>query len=224
MARRTRSVTPHVPTLQRVSRLVISCLVLGLGVAMLLLASLGSDGYSTLVNGASIALDVPFLLVNCVIALALVAVAWSRGLPPGLGTAVQPVVVGTAVSLLLAAFDEPEGVAVRAVLLVVAFPVLAIGVAGYLASGAGAGPTEAAALAFDPPVPFRWSYSVVQGGGALIGWLLGAAIGPGTLLVILLLGPLVDLLSRHVPLLDISAAGRVAAQPCADADSCDDRA
>ncbi len=222
MAQRTRLVTSPVPTFQRLTRLVVSCLVLGLGVAMLLLASLGSDGYSTLVNGASIALDVPFLLVNCVLALVLVALAWSRGLPPGLGTVVQPVVVGLAVSLLLASFDEPDAVAVRAVLLVVAFPVLAIGVAGYLASGAGAGPTEAAALAFDPPVPFRWSYSVVQGGGALVGWLLGAAIGPGTLLVIVLLGPFVDVLSRHVRLLDISAAARAAAQP--DRDACNDRA
>jgi hypothetical protein len=61
-----------------------------------------------------------------------------------------------------------------------AIPVLAVGVAGYLASGAGAGPSEAAALAFDPAVPFRWSYSLLQGGGALVGWLLGAAIGPDT--------------------------------------------
>jgi uncharacterized membrane protein YczE len=193
---------------RRVIQLVVSCLVLAVGVAMLLLAALGSDGYSTLVNGTSIALDLPFAIVNLVIALAFVALAWSRGLPPGLGTVVQPVVVGVTVNLLLAAFDEPGSLAVRVALLLVAFPVLAVGVAGYLASGAGAGPTEAAPLAFDPPVPFRWSYSVLQGGGALVGWLLGAAIGPGTLLVIVLLGPFVDLLAARVPLLDISASGR----------------
>ena len=58
------------------------------------------------------------------------------------------------------------------------------------------GPGEAAALAWDPPVPFKWSYSAVQGGGALVGWLLGAAIGPGTVAVVLLLGPAVDLAAR----------------------------
>jgi uncharacterized membrane protein YczE len=36
----------------------------------------------------------------------------------------------------------------------------------------------------------------VQGGGAVLGWLLGAAIGPGTVLVIFLLGPAVDLAAR----------------------------
>lgn len=217
------AVARHVPALRPVVRLVVSCLVLGLGVGLLLLAALGSDGYSTLVNGASITLGVPFLLVNCVLAVILVGLAWSRGLPPGLGTVVQPVVVGTAVSVVLAAVDEPHAVAARVVLLLLAFPVLAVGVAGYLASGTGAGPTEAAALAFDPPVPFRWSYSVVQGGGALGGWLMGAAVGPGTLLVIGLLGPLVDLLSRRVPLLDMSAASRTTpGRP--DPVTCNDRA
>ena len=45
-------------------------------------------------------------------------------------------------------------------------------------------------------MPFRWSYSAVQGGGALGGWLLGATVGPGTIVVIVLLGPLVDITSR----------------------------
>ena len=52
------------------------------------------------------------------------------------------------------------------------------------------------ALAWDPPVPFKWSYSLVQGGGALGGYLLGATVGVGTIAVVLALGPLVDLFSR----------------------------
>jgi uncharacterized membrane protein YczE len=84
----------------------------------------------------------------------------------------------------------------QVLLLAAAFPVLAIGIAAYLGTHLGAGPAEGAALAWDPPLPFKWSYSAVQGGGALIGWLLGATIGPGTIAVIVLLGPTVDLASR----------------------------
>lgn len=192
--------------------LFISCLVLGAGVTMLLQAGLGSDGYSTLINGLSIATGAPFVLVNCVVGVLLVAMAWARGLRPGLGTVVQPVVVGFAVSAGMSVLDQPDHPILRGALLVLAFPVLAMGVAGYLGSGTGAGPTEAAALAWDPPVPFRWSYSVVQGGGALVGWLLGAAIGPGTLMVILLLGPAVDQLSRRFALFDIRTRGGSAGQ------------
>jgi uncharacterized membrane protein YczE len=90
----------------------------------------------------------------------------------------------------------------------VAFPVTAVGVAGYLGSAAGAGPTEAAALAFDPLLPFRWSYTAVQGFGALGGWLLGAAIGPATLLIIVLLGPGIDLISARARWLGPRSAAR----------------
>ena len=193
------------PGRRAVVALVVSCVVLGVGVAMLLEAALGSDGYSTLINGLSIATGLPFVAVNCLVGVVLVAMAWARGLQPGLGTVVQPVVVGFTVSAAMAVMEQPEHLALRFVLLALAFPVLAVGVAGYLGSGTGAGPTEAAALAWDPPVPFKWSYSIVQGGGALIGWLLGAAIGPGTVLVIFLLGPAVDWLSRRFTIFDIHA-------------------
>ncbi|MDO9380179.1 MAG: hypothetical protein Q7T56_15135 [Nocardioidaceae bacterium] len=182
-------------------RLVVSCTVLGVGVALLLTAGLGSDGYSTMINGLSIGLEVPFWVVNLVVGVVLVGLAWARGLRPGLGTVLQPLVVGFVVSGLLGVLDQPGSWWLRAVLLVAAFPVVAAGVAGYLAADAGAGPTEAAAIAMDPPVPFAWSYSLVQGGGALVGWLGGAAVGPGTLLVIALLGPLVDLLARRFAML-----------------------
>jgi uncharacterized membrane protein YczE len=172
------------------------CLVLGIGVGLLLPADLGSDGYSTLVNGIARASGVPFVWCNLAVSAAFVLLAMVRGLYPDVGTVVQIVVVGFTVSFVLDLLEVPETLLGRSALLVVAFPVLAVGIAAYLGSNLGAGPAEGAAIAWDPPVPFRWSYSAVQGGGALVGWLLGAAIGPGTLAVILLLGPAVDLAAR----------------------------
>ncbi len=204
----------------RVAQLVASCVVLGVGVGMLLLAALGSDGYSTLVNGLSLHFDVLFVLVNAIVGVVFVAAAWSRGLRPGVGTVVQPVVVGFTVSGVLGAFDPPSALWLRVVLLLAAFPVLSAGVAGYLDSALGAGPTEAAVLAWDPPVPFRWSYSVLQGTGALVGWSLGAAIGPGTLAVIFLLGPLVDLIRRWLTGRRAGRHARAALQPPSSGASC----
>jgi uncharacterized protein len=181
-----------------VVQLVGACLILGVGVGLLLLAALGSDGYSTLINGLRLFFDVPFVLVNLVVGVLFVAMARVRAVRPGLGTIVQPVVAGVTVSGVLAAVDPPSLLVWRIVLLVCAVPLLAAGVALYLDSALGAGPTEAAALAWDPPVPFKWSYSVLQGTGAIVGWLLGAALGLGTLAVIFLLGPMVDLISRQL--------------------------
>lgn len=180
--------------------LLVGCVVLGVGVALLLAADLGSDGYSTFVNGLTITTGVDFWIVNLVVGVVLVALAALRKVYPGVGTVVQVVLVGVTVSVVLGLITTPDALGTRAALLAAAFPVLALGIALYLGSHTGAGPAEAAALAWDPPVPFKWSYSVVQGGGALGGWLLGATVGVGTLAVILLLGLAVDLAARLLSL------------------------
>ena len=194
--------------------LLLGCVVLGAGVALFLTADLGSDGYSTLVNGIALSTGLAFWVANLLVGVVLVVLAAVRRVRPGVGTVVQVVVVGVAVSLLVELLDTPDGLGWRLLLLAAAFPVLPVGIAVYLGSHTGAGPAEAAALAWDPPVPFRWSYSAVQGGGALLGWLLGATIGLGTVAVIVLLGPAVDLASR-VLRLDVHQGG--AGTPVADA-------
>lgn len=176
------------------------CVVLGSGVAVLLAADLGSDGYSTLVNGIALQSGLSFWIVNLAVGAAFVALAAARRVRPGIGTVVQIGLVGVTVSVVLGLMSTPGTLPARIGLLAVAFPVLALGIAGYLGSRTGAGPAEGAALAWDPPVPFRWSYSAVQGGGALVGWLLGATIGAGTIAVIVLLGPLVDVAARMLRL------------------------
>ena len=189
-----------IPSARRTAMLLVGCVVLGVGVALLLAADLGSDGYSTFVNGVAITTGVDFWIVNLVVGVVLVSLAALRKVRPGVGTVVQVVLVGVTVSVVLDLLATPDALPWRIVLLAVAFPVLALGIALYLGSHTGAGPAEAAALAWDPPVPFRWSYSAVQGGGALVGWLLGATVGVGTLAVILLLGPAVDVVARTLAL------------------------
>jgi uncharacterized membrane protein YczE len=191
---------PVIPSARRTAMLLVGCVVLGTGVALLLAADLGSDGYSTFVNGLTLTTGVDFWIVNLVVGVVLVALAALRKVYPGIGTVVQVVLVGVTVTVVLDVLDTPDALAWQVALLAAAFPVLAVGIALYLGSHTGAGPAEAAALAWDPPVPFKWSYSVVQGGGALGGWLLGATVGVGTLAVILLLGPAVDLAARILSL------------------------
>ncbi len=181
---------------RQIVMLLCGCVVLGIGVGMFLTADLGSDGYSTLVNGIAISTGLAFWIANLLVGIALVTMAAARRVRPGLGTVVQVVLVGLTVTATLDVLSTPDPLVWRVLLLAAAFPVLAVGVAVYLGSHTGAGPAEAAALAWDPPIAFKWSYSAVQGGGALVGWLLGATIGPGTIAVIVLLGPAVDLASR----------------------------
>lgn len=188
--------------LNRYTQLVLGCTVLGVGVAFLLEAAMGSDGYSTLVNGISLASGVPFWVLNIVVGAVFIALAWIRGIRPGPGTVVQWFLVGFVISAVMALVPDVTELGVRVGMLLLALVLLTVGVAAYLASATGAGPAEAMAIAWDPPIPFRWSYNLVQASGALVGWLLGAAVGPGTVLVFLVLGPAVDLFRRTFPFLE----------------------
>lgn len=178
----------------RYVQLVLGCTVLGMGVAMVLTAELGSDGYSTLVSGLTILAGLPFWFLNAVVGAVFVGVAWMRGRKPGPGTLVQWFHVGFVISIMLELLPVPETLVGRGLMLVGGLVLIAFGVAAYLASNTGAGPAEAMALSFDPPLPFRWSYSILQLTCALLGWLMGASVGPGTVLIFLLMGPAVDLI------------------------------
>ena len=194
----------------RILKLAIWCVVLGVGIAFLLDARLGSDGFSTLVNGLRLTTGTPFWVMNLVVSAAFVLIAMVRGLRPGIGTVLQIVIVGFAVSAALPLTPSPESLVGRGAELILALALVALGVAGYLATALGAGPAEAVAIAFDPPVAFRWTYSAVQVSSALVGWTLGADIGIATIVVIFFLGPVVDLASRAVFRKDPSAQGRPA--------------
>ncbi len=188
------------PPFARLVQLLGGCVVLGLGVTLLLLAELGSDGFSTLVYGTTLATDIPFVVVNLVVSTAFLAMAWARGVRPGIGTLVQIVVVGSVVELGLALVPAPDPLWARALLAAAALPVLALGIASYLGSHLGAGPVEAAGLAWDPPVRFAWSYNAIQALSALTGWWLGAPLGVATAAVVLVLGPMVTLAGRMLHL------------------------
>ena len=59
--------TPVIPSPRRTAMLLVGCVVLGTGVAMLLAADLGSDGYSTFVNGIALASGLAFWIANAIV-------------------------------------------------------------------------------------------------------------------------------------------------------------
>ena len=78
---------------KRLLLLFAGCVVLGIGVGLLLTADLGSDGYSTLVNGIARSSDWAFVVANLAVSAVFIAVAALRRVRPDVGTVVQIVVV-----------------------------------------------------------------------------------------------------------------------------------
>ena len=66
---------------------------------MLLAADLGSDGYSTFVNGIALSTGMAFWIANAIVGTVLVLLAALRHVRPGVGTVVQVVLVGVVVGV-----------------------------------------------------------------------------------------------------------------------------
>ncbi len=184
------------PIVRRALLLIAGCIGVGVGVAMLLVADLGSDGFSTLVNGVAISTGIPFWVSNIIVSASFIGVGALRGVKIRLGALIQMVIVGVTVSVVMSMLSTPEGMVARVALLLAAVLVIAVGITAYLGANLGAGPMEAASLAFDPPFKFKWVFSTIQLLSAVTGWLLGATLGLATIIVIVGLGPLVTLASR----------------------------
>lgn len=178
--------------LRDIVELLVGATILGLGIGLMLNARLGSDGYSTFINGIALTAGVPFVVSNVGVGLVLIAFTAWRGVRLGLGTFLQPLAVGITVSATRGSLPAPDGLLGRAVECGVGFFVVAFGVALYLEASLGPGPAEGPALAVDPPVPFRFGYSALQIVQAAIGWLLGSPAGLGTLATVVFIGPVVD--------------------------------
>lgn len=173
-------------------KLLVGAVILGLGIGLMLNARLGSDGFSTFINGIAVTLGVPFVLSNVGVGLLLVAFTGWRGIRLGIGTFLQPLTVGVTVSATRGLLPHPESLGARTLVCVLGFFVVAFGVALYLEANLGPGPAEGPALAVDPPVPFRFGYSALQIIQAAIGWFLGSPAGLGTIATVVLIGPVVD--------------------------------
>lgn len=178
--------------LRRAIQLLLGTATLGAGVALLVHADLGTDGFSTLISGLQRSTGWDFGVLNLIVAAVFVLLAWAKGQRPGIGTVTHVTMVSLVSGVLLRVLPSLDGLGEQLVCFVLGFFVISAGIAAYLATHLGAGPAEGAALAFDPPVRFRWSYPILQVLCILVGWLLGATFGLGTVFLSLAIGPFVD--------------------------------
>ena len=186
--------------------LVAGLFVFALGVVCFLESRLGLPPWDVLHQGIAKHTPLSFGAAIVVVGIAVLALAWSLGAPPGIGTVANAVFVGLFVALLqplhLAHELSDLPLAARLGLLVVGLLLFGIGTALYIGAGLGAGPRDSLML-----VGARLLHTRVGAVRALIeisalgaGILLGGVVGIGTVLFAALIGPAVEasfwLLSR----------------------------
>lgn len=197
--------------LRRSVQLLAGLLLYGLGIAMLLRGELGTAPWDVLTTGLITHIPISFGMMTVLVS-AIVLLCW---IPirerPGIGTVLNALLVGPAADLGLLLFPETDALWVRILYLVGGVLVIGAATGVYIGSRFGPGPRDGLMTGLHRVT--RLPIWIVRTGLEVtvvaIGWLLGGAVGIGTVVFALTIGPLCQL---FLPVFNVPLA-RDAATP-----------
>lgn len=177
---------------RRLVQLGAGLVLYGVSLALMVRGDLGLAPWDVLHSG--VIQHVPITLGQAVIALSLVVLLLWFPLreTPGLGTVANAVVVGLAADATLALLVAPDAMALRVGLMVGGILLNGLATAMYIGAQLGRGPRDGlmTGLARTSGRSLRLVRTGLEATVVVIGLLLGGALGVGTVLYALLIGPL----------------------------------
>jgi uncharacterized membrane protein YczE len=186
----------------RAVRLVAGLWLFALGSVLTLRASLGVPPWDVLHDGIRRNTPLSFGVAVIAIGVLLVVVSALFGVRPGPGTIANMLLIGTFVDLMLlsgagAGLDDAH-IALRVATTVSGVLVVGLGSALYIGANLGAGPRDSLMVLAAKKLGVRVGVAraLIEGSALLTGWLLGGAVGMGTLLFVVAIGPSVDVFFR----------------------------
>lgn len=175
-------------------RLVAGLWLFGTGDALIVDAALGNAPWTVLAQG--VALHTPLTVGG---ATQLIGIAVLLGwLPlrerPGLGTVLNVIVIGLAIDAMRPLIPDPEGVALRAAMVVAGVGLVGLGSGLYLSTDLGPGPRDGlmTGIHHRSRLPIAAVRGAIELTALALGWLLGGTVGVGTVAFALLIGPSVQ--------------------------------
>jgi uncharacterized membrane protein YczE len=177
---------------RRLTQLYAGLLLYGASLALMVRGELGLAPWDVLHSG--FVRHVPMTLGQAVILFSvLVLVAW---IPlrerPGLGTVSNAIVVGLAADATLALLDAPEPIAARIGLMLAGVVLNGLATAMYIGAQFGRGPRDGLMTGLSRATgrSLRLVRTSLEVAVVVVGLLLGGALGVGTVLYAVLIGPL----------------------------------
>ena len=194
-------------TLQRVVILFVGLTIAHLGVTLFLLANLGSDPFNVMIQGLSRMLNIGFMshgnthmAISILIIIVLLFVDKSY---IKIGTLICMFCGGPIIDLFNLALGNlvtPEShLALRIVCNALGCVILACGMSVVIKSDAGTGPNDLVGVVISDKLHRKFSIvrMCVDGCFLLCGWLLGGAVGIGTIICLFLVGPVAGFFLPH---------------------------
>ena len=181
--------------LRRFTQLQLGLLLYGLSIALMVRSGLGMNPWGVFHQGLSEVTGISLgMVVNGVGALVLLVWIPLRQWP-GIGTVSNVFVIGVAADAALWLLPPVEGLVLRSVFLIVAIVLNGVATGAYIGAGLGAGPRDGLTTGVVRLTGWevRWVRMGIEAVVLAFGWMLGGAVGVGTILYTLSTGPLMQL-------------------------------
>lgn len=188
--------------LARWTRLFLGLWVFAVGIALMVRADLGVSSWDVLHDALRLHTALSFGGAVIIVSVAVVIASFFLGVKPGAGTIANVLFVGafTDAILVTGVLDglPSDGLVIRIAALVAGVLAIALGTALYIGASLGAGPRDSLMLA--SATRFRvtagTARAFLEGSVLLLGALLGGAVGIGTAVFVVAIGPAINLSFR----------------------------
>lgn len=205
-----RPLIPDRPA-RRMLQLLFGLVLYGVSDAMVIQSGLGVEPWDALSQGLSRTVGLGIGMWTNIIG-ALVLLLWiPLRTKPGLGTVCNVLLVGTVMDIFMAWSPAPEAMWLRWTVLIAGVVLNGVATGAYIGAGLGSGPRDGLMTGWAARGHsirgVRW---VIELTVLVIGFLLGATLGIGTVIYAVAIGPLAQI---FIPMLEVK--GR-APDPAAD--------
>lgn len=184
--------------LSRWAKLLAGLACIGVGIAFTKQANLGLGPWDVLNDGLAqltgIQLGTASIIVGALVLLFWIPIREK----PGVGTVMNIVLVGAFTDMALAVVRSASGVLLQSVWLIAGLLLVGLGSVLYLGSQLGAGSRDGLMLGLSRKTGWSLNLSrtALEVSVLVAGWFLGGAVGVGTVLIALAVGPVIQIMSR----------------------------
>lgn len=181
----------------------------GFSMAMMVRAGLGLDPWDVFHQGLAIHTGMTIGVASAVVGVA-VLLAW---IPlrnrPGVGTIANVIVIAITVDAGMLLLPTPTSLPVRIAMMLGAVVFNAFSTVLYVGAGLGPGPRDGlmTGLVVRTGLSVRLVRTSIEATVLVVGWLLGGAVGIGTVVYAFGIGPLVQLFVRITPKRVLAVSG-----------------
>lgn len=174
--------------------LILGLVLYGLSDGLLVLAGLGLDPWDVLHQGLSRSVGGQVGTWSCIVG-AVVLLGWiPLRQKPGIGTLTNVILIGVVLNASLVLIPRPHGLAAQVVVMLAAVGLNAVATGLYIGAGLGPGPRDGLMTGIAARGhSVRLVRTAIELSALAVGWSLGGAVGLGTVVYALAIGPLVHI-------------------------------